>query len=143
MVSSRGVKHLHGISFVHHILDPLRVMVATGWNDYYMDDIEIVNIGGSLSNGTLTQPNTIFVFSGNSSCLNPPEYPHERVGAAGAFLDGKARICGGENNTGIGTTDCYEHEIGDDSWTLSGYALSEGRFNHVGVRCLHIFLLAL
>lgn len=28
---------------------------------------------------------------GNSSCAKPPDYPLETYGAAGAFLDGKAR----------------------------------------------------
>lgn len=40
------------------------------------------------------------------------------------------RICGGYGTTKDPTGQCYEHALGDDSWTLSDYTLSEARLDH-------------
>lgn len=66
---------------------------------------------------------------GSPSCTKPADYPLEIRYAAGAFANGKARICGGYYGGDI--SDCYEYSLGDDSWTLSDYSLSEDRYYHV------------
>lgn len=79
--------------------DPLHIMVALGRSStgYHMDDIEIVDIGSGTPKCYIWMWRGVkwaFFHSGSSSCTKPPAYPVELEFAAGAFIDGKARICG-------------------------------------------------
>lgn len=65
--------------------------------------------------------------------MKPPAYPLEMDAAAGAFVNGRARICGGFNTDLGDMSACYEYKPGDDLWTLSNYSLSEDREHHASL----------
>lgn len=64
--------------------------------------------------------------------MKPHNYPREMFGGAGAFVDGKARICGGFN-VGRKSPNCYEYGLDDQTWKLSDYKLSVNRWKPASV----------
>lgn len=110
-------------------------MAALGDTDSVntLDDVEVVDIGpGAWACDQMGFGQLLYAsLTGDSTCPKLPAYPFEVTKAEGAFVDGKARICGGFIS-GVGSSaDCYEYSFGDDSWTLSDYSLSQPRYWHV------------
>lgn len=76
------------------------------WWPLDTDDVEIVNLGSGLTcckNSVQLQSD---LFPG-SSCLKLPDYQVVLYAAAGTFVDGKARICGGDTAGSPVILDCY------------------------------------
>ena len=103
--------HPNGKENVCEPLTQLNIMVATGSNSSYLDDIEVIDMK------TMT------------SCPNiPMKYPFGSYRAIAMKHDNKMVICGGGHTI---TSDCYSYS--NDRWDVEAFKLEPARWGAMSV----------
>ena len=111
------VQHLYRTMRVTLLIDdaPSHILIATGFNDEYMDQVEILDL-----NSTFSCP----------SSFQMAAYPVQVDGSVALRYNGNVVVCSGWNGTYNG--DCYSYISDDNKWNKESFGLPPKAFGKLG-----------